>query len=77
MIINHWVQWGTLFSDTPISIRLLLGTMFLEQVVVVARQLLNMFLGGAVESRTMVIKDNSPVLAGIYCIHTYIYILYK
>ena len=20
MIINHWVQWGTLFSDTPIYI---------------------------------------------------------
>lgn len=30
-------------------------------------------LGGAIESRTMVIKDNSPVLAGIYCIHIYIY----
>ena len=48
-----------------------LGTFFSGSTTMVEH-----VLGGAVEGRTMVIKDNSPVLAGIYCI-LYIYIINK
>lgn len=49
-----------------------LGTFFCGSTTMVER-----VLGGAVEGRTMVIKDNSPVLAGIYplmCIYISTYI---